>query len=252
MKRAKFNDYDGFVDKFKPKKTTDDCYTPPAVYDAVLDFVHRTWALPEKTLIVRPFYPGGDYKAYTYPDGCVVVDNPPFSILAEIIRHYCRRGTPFFIFAPSLTLFSARDCDVTYIITNSTVVYENGAKVKTGFITNLPSDLRVWCCVELASAIESAQAEPPKQKRCFVYPDNLVTAATLQKLVAHQTELKIRKDECVAVSSIDNARKGRDIYGGGFLLSERAAAERITLSVREVRIIRQLDARAKEAADKTT
>lgn len=24
-----FEDYDGFVEKFKPKKTTDDCYTPP-------------------------------------------------------------------------------------------------------------------------------------------------------------------------------------------------------------------------------
>ena len=31
-----FDDYDGFVEKFKPKKTTDDCYTPPAVYDYVL------------------------------------------------------------------------------------------------------------------------------------------------------------------------------------------------------------------------
>ncbi len=27
-KKEKFNDYDGFVEKFKPKKTTDDCYTP--------------------------------------------------------------------------------------------------------------------------------------------------------------------------------------------------------------------------------
>ena len=32
----RMNDYDGFVEKFKPKKTTDDCYTPPAVYDAVV------------------------------------------------------------------------------------------------------------------------------------------------------------------------------------------------------------------------
>lgn len=32
-----FEDYDGFVEKFKPKKTTDDCYTPPDVYDCVSD-----------------------------------------------------------------------------------------------------------------------------------------------------------------------------------------------------------------------
>lgn len=28
-------EYDAFVEKFTPKKTTDDCYTPPLVYDAV-------------------------------------------------------------------------------------------------------------------------------------------------------------------------------------------------------------------------
>lgn len=28
-KEEVFHDYDGFVDKFKSKKTTDDCFTPP-------------------------------------------------------------------------------------------------------------------------------------------------------------------------------------------------------------------------------
>ena len=28
--KEKFEDYEAFVEKFKPKKTTDDCYTPPA------------------------------------------------------------------------------------------------------------------------------------------------------------------------------------------------------------------------------
>lgn len=31
-----FDKYDEFVDKFKAKKTTDDCYTPPEVYNAIL------------------------------------------------------------------------------------------------------------------------------------------------------------------------------------------------------------------------
>ena len=248
MKREKFNDYDAFVEKFVPKKTTDDCYTPQPVYDAVLAFVAETWSLAPDTPITRPFWPGGDYQSYDYPDGCVVVDNPPFSILAEIIRHYCARGIRFFLFAPGLTLFTARDCDLTYVVASATITYRNGAKFKTGFITNLPSEFRVWCCPQLMDAIDAAQAEPPKAKRGFVYPDNLITAATLQTLTTHHTELKIRKADCVAVSGIDNARKGRDIFGGGFLLStgaaaERAAAERIQLSVRERRIIAKLDKR---------
>ena len=36
VRQQTFLDYDGFLDKFKPRKTTDDCYTLANVYDAVL------------------------------------------------------------------------------------------------------------------------------------------------------------------------------------------------------------------------
>ena len=36
-----FDDYEGFVEKFKPKKTTDDCYTPPEVYNEVMAWVRE-------------------------------------------------------------------------------------------------------------------------------------------------------------------------------------------------------------------
>lgn len=96
MNVKKFNDYEGFVDKFKPKKTTDDCYTPPAVYDAVLNYVRSTYGIAEDTPIVRPFYPGGDYEHYDYPEDCLVVDNPPFSIFSKIVDFYTKRGIRFF------------------------------------------------------------------------------------------------------------------------------------------------------------
>lgn len=71
-----FDDYEGFVEKFNPKKTTDDCYTPPAVYDYVLQYVADHCDIDGMT-VVRPFYPGGDYESLVYPDNCVVIDNPP-------------------------------------------------------------------------------------------------------------------------------------------------------------------------------
>ena len=101
--KEKFNNYDGFVEKFKPKKTTDDCYTPPEVYDVVLKHVRETYNIADDVPIVRPFYPGGDYENYDYPEGCVVVDNPPFSIFAKILDFYQARGIRFFLFAPHLT-----------------------------------------------------------------------------------------------------------------------------------------------------
>ena len=78
-------EYNQFLDKFEPKKTTDDCYTPDNIYNAVADWVAEEYGINREKFI-RPFYPGGDYQNEEYADDCVVVDNPPFSIIAEIIR----------------------------------------------------------------------------------------------------------------------------------------------------------------------
>ena len=98
--------YEEDVEKIKPKKTTDDCDTPPAIYEAVKDWAVKEYGI-DPAKVVRPFYPGGDYERFAYPEDCVVLDNPPFSILAKILRHYDKRGIAYFLFAPTLTLFSS-------------------------------------------------------------------------------------------------------------------------------------------------
>ena len=250
--------YDEFLDKFQPKLTTDDCYTPPAVFEAVREFVDRHILPLGKMQVVRPFYPGGDYTNLAqYGNGKVVIDNPPFSILSQIIRFFCENKVPFFIFAPALTLFTAKECDVTYIISDSDIVYENGASVRTGFITNLVAGIRIWCCPELRDAIISAQPDEDKTKQGFVYPDNIVTAAILGKITKRSVELKIRKTSCEPISDSDSAKEqGRSLYGGGFIMSDRAAAERaaaeraaatrLNLSDREKEIIERLNKQDKD------
>ena len=59
-------EYLAFVDKFKTKKTTDDCYTPPEIYRVVAEWVASQYQV-DQTSFVRPFYPGGDYKRFSYP-----------------------------------------------------------------------------------------------------------------------------------------------------------------------------------------
>ena len=244
--------YDAFVEKFQQKLTTDDCYTPKPVYDAVLKFVGTITKLDGRK-VVRPFFPGGNYEDLSqYPKGCVVVDNPPFSMLSKICRFYCERGIQFFLFGPELTLFSATDCDLTYINCAGHIIYENGADVRTGFITNLIPDLRIWVCPELGSMIDEAQPKEDKTKRGFVYPDNIVTAATLGKIAERDVELKIRKTSCEPIKESDSAKEqGRSLYGGGFIMSDRAAAERaaatrLNLSDREKAIIARLNEQDKE------
>lgn len=47
-------EYQVFTDKFKPKKTTDDCYTPDNVYEAVLGWAVEEFGIPREK-VVRPF-----------------------------------------------------------------------------------------------------------------------------------------------------------------------------------------------------
>ena len=97
-----------FLDKFETKKTTDDCYTPKNVYQAVADYVADTYQL-NKENFVRPFYPNGDYQKFKYAENSVVVDNPPFSIMANILDYYNEHGIKYFLFAPTLTCMGHSD-----------------------------------------------------------------------------------------------------------------------------------------------
>lgn len=240
--------YDAFKEKFKPKKTTDDCYTPPNIYQAVLDWVRQEYSLGDAE-IIRPFFPGEDYQMRGYPRGCVVVDNPPFSILSTIIRWYCDHGVRFFLFAPALTLFSARNCDVTYIPCGSDVTYENGASVSTSFVTNMDT-CRVRTAPALYKAIKAANDEnlraAHKELPKYSYPDHVITAAIVQRWCSYGVDYRLEKADCTRISELDSQKKaGKSIFGGGFLLSDRAAAERAAatrwaISEREREIIARL------------
>ena len=219
-------DYDEFVEKFKPKKTTDDCYTPKAVYDVVLEYVNGITPLDGRH-IVRPFWPGADFTECDYPDGCIVIDNPPFSIYSKIVRWFLEHSIDFFIFAPGLTQRVA-GADVCYVATMADVTYDNGALVRTSFTTNIIKDYRLMTAPKLAEDIRKASKKPTRgQPIIYEYPDNLITLALLGKLNQRGINFSVRKDECAEVTNIDALRRvKRSLFGGGFLLSERAAAER--------------------------
>ena len=248
VRQDTFIDYDGFLDKFKPKKTTDDCYTPPNVYEAV-----KAWAVKEYGLegreVVRPFWPGGDYMACDYPAGCVVIDNPPFSIIGKIVRWYYAQEIDYFLFAPYLTNLGigAGEAGVNHIIAPCDVLYENGAAVGTAFVTNM-GDAFIRSAPDLMDAIEAANDENLKASRQtlpkYVYPPELLTSAAVGYMCKHHTPFAVTRGDCAFVRKLD-AQGDKGIFGAGCLLSERAAAERAAavvwqLSARERGIIRLL------------
>ena len=224
-------EYQAFVEKFKPKKTTDDCYTPGNVYKAVLRWVRAEYKIEESTPVVRPFWPGGDYEREIYPEGCVVIDNPPFSIISRIARHYQANGIRFFLFAPYLTNFIGNIKGVTSVVTDVSIIYENGAEIATSFLTNLEPGIRARTAPDLMEAIGAAdkenRAKIRKQVPKYRYPDNVLTATMLGYIGKYGIAIKFREDEMEFIRTLDSQRAvGKSIFGGGYLLSDQAAAEK--------------------------
>ena len=210
--------YDEFTDKFKPKLTTDDCYTPQPIYEAVCEWVDKNIVRLAGYEIIRPFFPGGDYEHHHYPEGCIVIDNPPFSISAQILDFYLERKIPFFLFGNGLTLFSAKREKLTYILIGEMIEFENGAKVNIGFFTNLCPKVRVWLASDLSKKIAEIQTKP--QDLALNKWDIHIQSAGLLGKIAKRVTVKIMADECEFISTLSD---GSAIYGGGIVLSDRAA-----------------------------
>ena len=223
--------YEEFVEKFKPKKTTDDCYTPPLVYDAVADWTVHEYGL-DRADFVRPFYPGGNYEHFDYSGGKIVVDNPPFSILNQIVRFYVDRGIRFLLFAPTLTSITRLSDICTVFPTGADIEYENGAVISTSFCTNLdPADIRMRTVPALYTAVTAANDAVRKEKRRnlpkYSYPLELVTSAAIYPYARYGIEFVIPRSESVRVSALDAQRPlKKSVFGCGLLISERLTAER--------------------------
>lgn len=184
---------------------------------------------------------------------CVVIDNPPFSIVSQIVRFYLKRGIKFFLFAPHLTLFSA-DLDCTRIVCGAAIVYENGAKVNTSFLSNMFGEAGVIGDPVLYEGIDAICSAPKAELPKYKYPDCVLTVSDVAYIVKNKGEIKIDKREMVHHSALDIQKKhGKSIYGSGFLISytaaERVTAERAAvkkeaivweLSEREMRIVEKL------------
>ena len=205
---AKNETYDEFVKKFEPKKTTDDCYTPAPIMDVV-----NRWAAKEFDLdpakYIRPFYPGGDYQAEDYTDR-VVVDNPPFSILAEIIKWYNERNIKFVLFAPVLTCTQLLRYGLSAYTIKTQIVYENGAQVRTCFLTNIPDQNYIVFSRELENAIKEVKGNKTKPK--LVVPGLLRTIEVMTN--------EIEEPQYLAGMKFIRKYNGKDVFGGGFIPEE--------------------------------
>ena len=219
-------EYKEFVEKFKPKKTTDDCYTPPAVYEVVLQYVREKCPI-EGLKVIRPFYPGGDYENESYDEHCVVVDNPPFSIISQIIRFYNAKGVKYFLFAPHLTLFVTNQ-DYTAIVASADIVYENGAKVKTSFVTNMMGDVKILGDAELRQRLQAITDTNKVNKPIYQYPDNVITVSKIASIVEKGGNIVIMKKDVTFFRQLESQKPQKKIVVWFWILSFALCCKRIS------------------------
>lgn len=224
-------EYQEFLKKFEAKKTTDDCYTPEVVYEAVADWVANEYGL-SRANFVRPFYPGGDYQKERYKKSDIVVDNPPFSILAEILDFYNKNGIRYFLFGPHITLFSSSSSRCTVLPVGVTVTYANGANVCTSFLTNLePNDIRFRSEPRLYAAVREANDKflecNKKRLPKYIYPKHIIQTQFLSVLSRFGIDFVAKVEDTQPIDQLDAQKaQGKAIFGKGYIISDQLLAER--------------------------
>lgn len=213
---ARGETYEDFIKKFTQgnPKTTDDCYTPKEVWEVVASYVENKLGY-NRVEFIRPFYPGGDYKQEDYSQG-IVVDNPPFSIMAEILNFYDQLGVPYFLFCNGLTgfnnVFSKRVIHPRTLIQGERIVYENKAEVFTSFVTNVwPEEGTLF--VNDPSLREDLY-KIKKIKEPLKYDPREVNAARLRK---YNSDFNIKWDEVEKTTT--------EVFGNGVWITQKKLEE---------------------------
>ena len=245
-----FRDYESFISKFTEKpKTTDECWTPQDVYEAVVRYVGEIVDLTGKE-ILRPFYPGGDYVNAEYPENGVVIDNPPFSIFTKICRFYSGANVPFFLFGPGLSISSCcRYC--TAVIVADQIKFTNGAKVKCNFATNLMGDTLITTAVNLTRYISQCLSQDDKvHLPSYVYPEEVLSISDFQTIAKGNEDFSLTRSDAIIIKSLDLHPKKGGLFGDHFLAKKAAAKKAIhlELSAREQRLVEELDQNVLDSA----
>lgn len=183
-------DYDAYVKKFKGEnlpKTTDETYTPQWIYEALYNFVDKNvYPLADKK-VVRPFFPGGNYEKdlKKYDKNTVVLDNPPFSQVIEIIKTYREHNIKFLLFVPMPSAIRAIYNGCGLICPRGALTFENGAQVKTFFAHNFFDKPSLIVSDKLDTALGM---DKKAKKRQYKVPPEVLCVKNLTHWINHKAK----------------------------------------------------------------
>lgn len=95
-----------------------------------------------------------------------MIDNPPFSIGAQIVDFYLEKGIDFFLFCQTqkgINLLNGREDKISFIASGASVAYENqDTKIGTSFLTNLEKENLLLVACDLTEEIRCANTDTQK------------------------------------------------------------------------------------------
>lgn len=196
------------------------------------------------------------------------MDNPPFSIQAEILDFYNSKGIDYFLFANGLTAFSVMKSRprTNCILVGNSIIYENGAVVNTAFLTNLGED-RIRLAPDLSDAIKEANNDESEPQSSYEYPPNIKSPGLFHKDLTRGVAIGIKPEEVEFISRLEETPSG--IFGGGAMIADTVVerlnearlnaealntgrcsdAKVIHLSQSELAMLAELNRRARKAQD---
>lgn len=155
------------------------------------------------------------------------------------------------MFCPHLTAFGS-DIDCTHIIASADITYENGAVIKTAFVSNLFGDVKIIGDSALHLKFKELQRNNKASLPKYKYPDNIITVSKISYCVEKGISLTFDKKDVKHCRRMDAQKKhGKGLFGSGFIASDKAAAAAAAendtiiiweLSEREKKIIKSLGA----------
>ena len=237
----KNDEYNDFIEKFKPEASTDECYTPKEVYDKVCDFVEEEYDVSRDNF-VRPFYPGGDYQKFEYKDTDIVVDNPPFSIQNKILNYYNSNNIKYFLFCDGLTVINrlTKNRKSSIIIVDCRITYENGSNINTNFVTNLDKKPKIKVRKNFLKDDLSSET------KTYKLPQEVITIKQLSQLSRSGYEMDIDADDFVHVNKLENYKH---IYGSNIILKS-SIAKSIHNAIKDIKAKKEKEAIIVEFNDK--
>lgn len=155
--------------------------------------------------------------------------------MAEIVDFYLEHKIDFFLFANGLTLFGYGNREVNLICIDYSVTYENGAKVNTGFVTNM-GDYKLMTAPKLKEAIETVNKPETKEITKYQMPDEVITAARIDFA---NVDFKLKKEQCHFVRTVGNEKT--QLYGAGFLVSKAKAKAKAKAEAKAIQYIELSD-----------